>query len=294
MYSICLYAPSRSHLLSFDVLALGLGFGRNIIMYYLNDNFVFLFFFVLSFRLFAHWSAGCQLVALNWQTFGESTSFFSCVAMSMGLTGHLLYVDLGYMINHSMFQRNGRAGYVLKPLALRSPDKHLLTKRTKHYLDIKIISAQQLPRVKDSLGREIIDKSVLDPFVEVSIHIPDWTHSPFLPSTTSTSSASSTPSASDTTPNPKYSPASTGSMTSATSARTLTVKTGAVKNNGFNPVWEQAMSLPFDCVGDMRDLIFVRFAVKQEDKDDDEPLAVYCVSLGSLNLGEYDLFCCLC
>lgn len=85
------------------------------------------------------------------------------------------------MINHAMFQRNGRAGYVLKPLALRSADKQLLARKTKHFLNITVISAQQLPRPKDSQGREIIDKSIIDPFVEVSIHIPDWTHSPFLP-----------------------------------------------------------------------------------------------------------------
>ena len=46
--------------------------------------------------------------------------------------------DLGYMINHAMFQRNGRAGYVLKPLALRTPDKSLLAKRTKHFLNITV------------------------------------------------------------------------------------------------------------------------------------------------------------
>ncbi|KAI0752611.1 1-phosphatidylinositol-4,5-bisphosphate phosphodiesterase 1 [Daedaleopsis nitida] len=193
-----------------------------------------------------YWSAGCQLVALNWQTF-----------------------DLGYMINHAMFQRNGRAGYVLKPLALRVPDKTLLCKRTKHFLNITIISAQQLPRPKDSEGREIIDKSILDPFVEVSIHIPDWTHSPFLPDGAADA----------------YSPPTSGTATAATSARTVTAKTGVVKNNGFNPVWEQQICLPFDLVGDMRDLVFVRFSVRQEDKDDDEPLAVYCASLGSLNLG---------
>lgn len=45
---------------------------------------------------------------------------------------------MGYMINHAMFQRNGRSGYVLKPLALRSLDKELLSKRTKHVLDIKV------------------------------------------------------------------------------------------------------------------------------------------------------------
>ncbi|KAI0772976.1 1-phosphatidylinositol-4,5-bisphosphate phosphodiesterase 1 [Trametes elegans] len=193
-----------------------------------------------------YWSAGCQLVAINWQTF-----------------------DLGYMINHAMFQRNGRAGYVHKPVALRSGDKQLLSKRTKHLLNVTIISAQQLPRPKDSQGREIIDKSVIDPFVEVSIHIPDWTHSPFLPDGAADA----------------YSPPTTGTALAATSARTVTCRTGVVKNNGFNPVWEQQICLPFDLVGDMMDLVFVRFSVKQEDKDDDEPLAVYCVSLGSLNHG---------
>ncbi|TBU26257.1 PLC-like phosphodiesterase [Dichomitus squalens] len=193
-----------------------------------------------------YWSAGCQLVAINWQTF-----------------------DLGYMINHAMFQRNGRAGFVLKPLALRTNDKQLLAKRTKHLLNITIISAQQLPRPKDALGREIIDKSVIDPFVEVSIHIPDWTHSPFLPDSTAEA----------------YDPPRAGSTVAATSARTVTCRTGVVKNNGFNPVWEQQICLPFDLVGDMKDLVFVRFSVKQEDKEDDEPLAVYCASLGSLNSG---------
>ncbi|KAH9903290.1 1-phosphatidylinositol-4,5-bisphosphate phosphodiesterase 1 [Cubamyces lactineus] len=193
-----------------------------------------------------YWSAGCQLVAINWQTF-----------------------DLGYMINHAMFQRNGRAGYVLKPLALRNADKRLLSQRTNHLLNVTVISAQQLPRPKDSQGREIIDKSVIDPFVEVSIHIPDWTHSPFLPENTADA----------------YSPPTAATVVSATSARTVTCRTGVVKNNGFNPIWEQQICLPFDLVGDMKDLVFVRFSVKQENKEDDEPLAVYCASLGSLNLG---------
>ena len=46
--------------------------------------------------------------------------------------------DLGYVINHAMFQRNGRSGYVLKPLALRSHDKTLLNKRTGHNLVITV------------------------------------------------------------------------------------------------------------------------------------------------------------
>lgn len=43
------------------------------------------------------------------------------------------------MMNHAMFQRNGRAGYVLKPLALRTMDQGLLMKRTEHFLAIRVI-----------------------------------------------------------------------------------------------------------------------------------------------------------
>lgn len=178
------------------------------------------------------------------------------------------------MINHAMFQRNGRAGYVLKPLALReASDKQILSKRTNHFLKVTIISAQQVPRPKDSSGREI-EKGIIDPYVEVSVHVPDWTHSPFLPDETPVN----------------YSPPSGATAGQpATSARKVSHKTGVVKNNGFNPVWEESFSLPFDCVGDMKDLVFVRFEVKQENKDDDEPLALYVISLGSLLQGTSNL-----
>ncbi|CCL99378.1 uncharacterized protein FIBRA_01396 [Fibroporia radiculosa] len=200
------------------------------------------------------WSAGAQLVAINWQTF-----------------------DMGYMINHAMFQRNGRVGYVLKPLALRTSDKQLLVKHTSHRLDVVIISAQQLPRPKDSQGREIIDKSVIDPYVEVSIHVPDWPQSPGNLTASRNSSRVRSPSKS---PGP-----SGDSQRTATPARTVAQRTGVVKNNGFNPVWKHPLSIPFDLAGDMRDLVFVRFAVRQDGASDDEPLAVYCASLGSLNMG---------
>lgn len=51
------------------------------------------------------------------------------------------------MINHAMFQRNGRSGYVLKPLALRSPDKSLLNKQTRHHLDITVCINCPCPRI---------------------------------------------------------------------------------------------------------------------------------------------------
>ncbi|KAA1474582.1 1-phosphatidylinositol-4,5-bisphosphate phosphodiesterase 1 [Dentipellis sp. KUC8613] len=194
-----------------------------------------------------YWSAGAQLVAINWQT-----------------------CDLGYMINHAMFQRNGRSGYVLKPLALRAADKELLARRTRHFLDVTVISAQQLPRPKDAHGREVLDKGVIDPYVEVSVHVPDWTHSP-LAQDAAAARADGTP--------------SVAPGLAAAPARMVSYRTSVVKNNGFNPVWEEALSLPFDCVGDMRELVFVRFAVKEEGEDEKEPLAVYCISLGSLQEG---------
>ncbi|KAJ7672409.1 1-phosphatidylinositol-4,5-bisphosphate phosphodiesterase 1 [Mycena polygramma] len=192
-----------------------------------------------------YWSAGAQLVAINWQT-----------------------LDLGYMMNHAMFHRNGGSGYVLKPRALRLPNqKDLLAKKTEHVLEVGIISAQQLPSPKDGSG--LPDRGSgsvsVDPFVEVSLHVPDWSgfrqHQLGL----------LTP------PSP---------LPATSSVNTIVYRTSAVKNNGFNPVWEEKMRIPFSCVGDMMDLIFVRFAVRQDgSKDDDEPLAVYCASLACLQQG---------
>jgi hypothetical protein len=61
-----------------------------------------------------------------------------------------------------------------------------------------------------------------------------------------------------------------------------------VKNNGFNPVWEETLSLPFEVVGDMRELVFVRFVVREDGDDESEALAVHCVSLACLREGTYD------
>ncbi|KAJ2933007.1 hypothetical protein H1R20_g4087, partial [Candolleomyces eurysporus] len=183
-----------------------------------------------NFEPHRYWAAGAQVVAINWQTF-----------------------DMGYVMNQAMFQRNGRSGYVLKPDALRPGHEDLLLKRTQHFLDVRIISAQQLPPLRDSKGKEVYDKSIPDPFVEVSLLIPDWSKSPFLPESATKAGA-------------KYSPPTGASATSATSARTISFKTKVVRDNGFNPVWNEHLHLPFDCVGGMTDLIFVKFTVRQEGK----------------------------
>ncbi|CCO34048.1 hypothetical protein BN14_08140 [Rhizoctonia solani AG-1 IB] len=151
-------------------------------------------------------------------------------------------IDLGNIMNQSMFLRNRRAGYLLKPEALRVKDKELLAKKTEHILEITIISAQQIPRKRDENGREIIKDGLIDPLVEVSLHTPDLSAGP------------------------------------------RTYRTTAIPNNGFNPVWEETVSIPFTCTADMWDLTFLRLAVL-DDEDDDEPLAVYCSPLVSLRKG---------
>ncbi|ELU42942.1 1-phosphatidylinositol-4,5-bisphosphate phosphodiesterase 1 [Rhizoctonia solani AG-1 IA] len=66
-----------------------------------------------------------------------------------------------------------------------------------------------------------------------------------------------------------------------------TYRTTAIPNNGFNPIWEETVSIPFTCTADMWDLIFLRLAVFNDD-DDEEPLAVYCSPLASLRKGMFN------
>ena len=189
------------------------------------------------------------------------------------------------MLNYAMFQRNGRSGYVLKPMALRqNSPKDLLLKRTKHTLDITIISAQQLPHRRDAFGKEAQDKAIVDPFVEITLYVPDW---PVRPVKSKEGASKETEDPSD----PFLSPTSTHSSPTSTSTRARSVRTSVVKKNGFNPVWEEKLSISFECVGDMFDLVFVKFVVGQEDRSGDEPLALYCASLGSLQRGMCPIDC---
>lgn len=114
----------------------------------------------------------------------------------------------------------------------------------------------------------------IDPYVEVSIHTPDW----------------SQPSASSSFLSPPTSGASSASSSTSHPHRSVTtMRTSSVKNNGFNPVWQEMLKLPFECVGHMRDLVFVRFTIQRDGESDGEPIAVYCISLGSLAMGTFSL-----
>ncbi|XP_073182343.1 1-phosphatidylinositol 4,5-bisphosphate phosphodiesterase delta-3 isoform X1 [Lepidochelys kempii] len=93
------------------------------------------------------WNAGCQLVALNFQTPGCE-------------------MDL----NHGRFLVNGRCGYVLKPSFLRSrqtsfdPESGRGPGHRATLLLVKVITAQQLPKLNNKKS------SIVDPFVRVEIH----------------------------------------------------------------------------------------------------------------------------
>ncbi|XP_028989038.1 1-phosphatidylinositol 4,5-bisphosphate phosphodiesterase delta-3-A-like [Betta splendens] len=95
------------------------------------------------------WNAGCQIVALNFQTPGEQ-------------------MDL----NHGRFRQNGQCGYILKPPFMCRPDTTFNPENVgggpghrPHLLTVRVISAQQLPKPQ-------WDKpsSIVDPQVWVEVH----------------------------------------------------------------------------------------------------------------------------
>ncbi|XP_063076777.1 1-phosphatidylinositol 4,5-bisphosphate phosphodiesterase delta-3-A [Engraulis encrasicolus] len=95
------------------------------------------------------WNAGCQIVALNFQTPGEA-------------------MDL----NQGRFLGNGGCGYILKPNFLRQAESEFNPENvgggpghSPMLLVIKVISAQQLPKSpRDKPG------SIVDPYVWVETH----------------------------------------------------------------------------------------------------------------------------
>ncbi|XP_072299034.1 1-phosphatidylinositol 4,5-bisphosphate phosphodiesterase delta-3-A [Eucyclogobius newberryi] len=95
------------------------------------------------------WNGGCQMVALNFQTPGEQ-------------------MDL----NQGRFLTNARCGYVLKPAFMLSPSSEFNPENTglgpghvPTQLTIRIISAQQLPKINTEKA-----SSIVDPQVSVEIH----------------------------------------------------------------------------------------------------------------------------
>uniref|UniRef100_A0A3Q1CWD7 Phosphoinositide phospholipase C n=1 Tax=Amphiprion ocellaris TaxID=80972 RepID=A0A3Q1CWD7_AMPOC len=95
------------------------------------------------------WNAGCQLVALNYQSEGRVLQ-----------------------LNRAKFYSNGNCGYIIKPAcmcegAFNPNMEDPLPGQMRKQLVLKIISGQQLPKPKDSM---LGDRGeIIDPFVEVEI-----------------------------------------------------------------------------------------------------------------------------
>ncbi|XP_047211956.1 1-phosphatidylinositol 4,5-bisphosphate phosphodiesterase delta-3-A-like [Girardinichthys multiradiatus] len=91
------------------------------------------------------WNCGCHMVALNFQTPGEQ-------------------MDL----NQGRFLPNGRCGYILKPTFMCNPTSNFDPENTgggpghtPTQLTIRIISAQQLPKINTEKASSIVDPQVL-------------------------------------------------------------------------------------------------------------------------------------
>uniref|UniRef100_A0A8C3YQ97 Phosphoinositide phospholipase C n=1 Tax=Catagonus wagneri TaxID=51154 RepID=A0A8C3YQ97_9CETA len=102
-----------------------------------------------NFNPLPYWNAGCQLVALNYQSEGRMMQ-----------------------LNRAKFKTNGNCGYVLKPQQMCkgtfnpfSGDP--LPANPKKQLILKVISGQQLPKPPDSMFGD--RGEIIDPFVEVEI-----------------------------------------------------------------------------------------------------------------------------
>ena len=207
-----------------------------------------------NFEPHKYWAFGCQLVTVNWQTVGKC--FIQSQLGMFFMTSP--FPDLGFSMVQAFYARNGRAGYVLKPEALRVQNHPALSYNpTKHTLVVRVISAQQLPRPKDTQGREIIDKDTVDPYVRIDVHSPIWPTS-----------------------------AMTAAPVKNNVDRGLKTKTSIIRNNGFNPRWDETLELEFDVLDGMSEFVFVRFIIKDKDVDRDNCIGVYCACLQTLELGE--------
>ncbi|XP_070110909.1 1-phosphatidylinositol 4,5-bisphosphate phosphodiesterase eta-2 isoform X6 [Equus caballus] len=95
------------------------------------------------------WNAGCQMVALNYQSEGRMLQ-----------------------LNRAKFSANGSCGYVLKPQCMcqgifNPHSEDPLPGQLKKQLVLRIISGQQLPKPRDSM---LGDRGeIIDPFVEVEV-----------------------------------------------------------------------------------------------------------------------------
>lgn len=183
------------------------------------------------------------MVALNWQTY-----------------------DIHMQMNQAMFAAgNDRTGYALKPSYLRDSGRFrgVIEQRAKlpHHkvtFSIKVISAQQLPRLS-TLG----SNEVISPFVEVQMF-----------------------SAEDKARSIAYGHG--GEEVSRLNSyhgigKPYSRRTKTVPENGYNPQFNDVIELSLETK--YPELVFVRFVVYQSGKGSNKELAVFTAKLDSLQRG---------
>ena len=215
------------------------------------------------------WQAGCQLVALNCQTF-----------------------DRGSQINLAMFQyQNQGCGYILKPASLLSnPANTALSTAVKKKLSITIISGFMLPKPHSEEKGEIID-----PYVVAELITPMYTHT--------TSSRTNSFRAIVHNLKKQLRGKTYASIDSLTNSECHSTK--IVLNNGYNPTWHsisphddvhkrknrgpphciRTAGMHFKNKIEIDDLSFLRLVVKDDDIGTDDFIAVCVVPVNLLRTG---------
>lgn len=140
------------------------------------------------------------------------------------------------ILNRALFNDNGNCGYILKPGILLDSDLNfdpldINTMKNKTILEIKVISALQLP-----YNKEII-KDISDPYVKINIY--------------------------------------------GVSADMQEAETKSIKDNGFNPIWNQDFKFVINCP----DLAIVKFTVNDEDIGKDDLLGDYAIRFNNIRQG---------
>lgn len=217
-----------------------------------------------NFNPLAFWSLGCQIAATNWQVY-----------------------DAGQQINEALFNIGTCSGYILKPKSLRmQKDKFRKTKDFQNvmrfenlsYLELNIISAQQLPKAKD------MKMNTFDPYIEVELYsgkVFDAEQETGSLNMFKTGKSSI-----------KINPDSMANNGSEFDSQKLTglgspsivFRTSSVLQNGFNPIWNEKLKCKF--YTNKESMVFLRFLVKCNTPDkSDVLLGIYCCKLDYLKQG---------
>ena len=181
--------------------------------------------------------------------------------------------DLAFAINHAMFTRNGRSGWLLKPDGLRMKGKDGFGSLEDRILQLNVSSSERLEVPVTSLMANIqpfqiisghslplppdvsLDEARL--YVEASLFVPDLV----LDSA-----------------RPRGDASPSGLLTRS--------RTRVVAYNTYNPRWGETIRVGCKVPGGLDDICFLRVEVKHQiSVSDDITVAHFCGAIGSLETG---------